>query len=66
MCAIQVVVKESLSWEKKLYLSVWFQINLILDIQSQHYELGHGVQRLKCLRYSISSENEFSFSFVIF
>lgn len=48
-----MVAKESLSWEKKLYLSVWFQVNLILDIQSQHYELGHGVQRLKCLRYSM-------------
>jgi len=66
VCDIQAVAKESLSWEKKLSLSVQFQVNFILDIQSQRHELCYGVQRLKCLGYSISSKNEFSFSFVIF
>lgn len=33
---------------------------------SQCYELYYSVQRLRCLGYNISFENEFSFSFVIF
>lgn len=67
MCDTQVVAKESSSWENKLFLSViQFKVNFILDLQSQHYELYYGVQRLRCLGYSISFENEFPFSFVIF
>lgn len=37
VCDIQVVAKESLRWEKALFLSVQFQVNFILDIQSQRW-----------------------------
>lgn len=67
VCDTQVVAKESSSWGNKLFLSViQLKVNFILDLQSQHYELYYGVQRLRCLGYSISFENEFPFSFVIF
>lgn len=67
MCHTQVVARDSSSWEKKCFLSVVrFKVNFILGVQSQCYELYYGVQSLSSVGYSVSFENDFSFSFVIF
>lgn len=48
VCDMQMVAKESLSWEKKLFLSViQLKVNFILGVENQRYELYYYVQRLK-------------------